>query len=248
MQLIEVATQMYRKARVIKHAGQGMSGSEQSEGLHVINALIDGLKIERLMFYQMIRTLFDAVAGQADYAVGALGDGANWEIERPEKIYGAGYIVPGSVTQTEIPMRVLQSFTEYQAIVNKQTRSTLSWVMYYRATLPTGTATLWPVPSADFQTTLYTPGTVSEFSDLMQDVLFPDGYREFLEYAGAMAVHDLYPENAISPRIERMAIEYKARIKVNQFTPTYMRADAAAMARPDRQGSWWGAREYTDGR
>lgn len=247
MVFLDVLTQMYRKAGVVKHAGQGINGSQQEEGLHVSNSLLDGLKIERLFFYQILRTLFGAVADQADYAVGSLVDNANWEIERPEHILRAGYMIPNSSSAAEIQMRVLTDYTEYQTIVNKSVASSMSWVLYYRASLPTGTATLWPVPSVDFNVAIYTPGTVDEFSDVMSDIQFPKGYREFLEYAGAVALHDGYPDAKMLPNVERKAIEYKSRIKAAQYTPGFMRSDPAALGRPDRRGLWFGAREYTEG-
>lgn len=247
MLFIEVLNQMYRKAGVLKAAGRGLSESEQAEGLHVVNSLLDGLKIERLFFYQILRTLFDAEANQADYAVGALTDGADWEIERPEHILRAGYMIPGSTVKTEIPMTVLWDYTQYQTIVNKGVISSLSWVMYYRASLPTGTATLWPVPSAPFQVAIYTPGTVDEFSSVDQDIMFPKGYREFLEYAGAVAVHDNYPDAKMASNVEKRAIEYKSRIKAHQFTPALMRSDEAALGQPDSYGRYWGAREFPGG-
>lgn len=245
MIFLEVLNQIYRKAGVLKAAGRGLSGSEQDEGLHIVNSLLDGLKIERLFFYQILRTLFDAAIGQRDYLVGSLVDGANWEIERPEHILRAGYLIPGASAESEIQMRVLKDYTEYQTIINKAVPSSMSWIMYYRASLPVGTATLWPVPSAAFQVAIYTPGTVDEFTDVMQDISFPKGYREFLEYAGAVAVHDNYPDAKMLPSVEARAIMYKSRVKASQYSPGYIRSDPAALAVPDRQGRSFGAREWT---
>lgn len=245
MIFIEVLTQMYRMAGVLKHPGQGLSGSEQDEGLHIANALLDGLKLERLFFYQILRTVFDTQPNKAEYLVGALVDGADWEIERPEHILRAGYLIPNATQESEIPMKVLLDYTQFQVIVNKNVQSSMSWVLYYRPSLPVGTARLWPVPNQDFQVALYTPGAVTEFTDVMDTVEFPQGYREFMEYSGAVAVHDRYPDAKMQPRVEARALTYKARIKAAQYTPSYMRSDEAALGYPDAgaRGSW-GAREW----
>lgn len=251
MQLSEVVQQMYRMAGVLKAAGRGISPSEQIEGLHIINSLIDGLKIERLFFYQILRTLMNVNASKinpADYLVGTSA-GADWVIERPEHILRAGYMVPGQFNnESEIPMQVLTDYTEYQAIVNKQTTSSMSWVLYYRASLPNGTARLWPVPYINFQVAIYTPGYVNEFANLTDVIEIPKGYRDYFEYGGAVAVHDRYPESHMLPGVEKRAEMYKSRIKAAQFTPAFIRSDPAAQAQVDvQQVGWWGAREFPGG-
>jgi len=247
MQLIEVMTQMYRLAGGLQAAGRGISGSQQDEGLHALNSLLDGLKIQRLFFYQILRTVMQASLGVPEYSVGSAVDGAVWVIERPEKILRAGYLIPGRPTETEIPMQVLMDYTEYQLIVNKGVQSSLSWVLYYRASLPTGTARLWPVPNRDFPVAIYTPDYIDEFDDVTQDIIVPKGYREFLEYAGAVALHDRNPKWIMLPGVDERAKEYKARVAAAQFTPAYIQSDPAAREIPTTRGNWWGAREYPGG-
>lgn len=247
MLFIEVLNQMHRLAGGLKHAGQTLNGSQQDEGLHVCNSILDGLKTERLFWYEMLRTEFDTIINQKDYSVGAAVDNANWVIERPENIIRAGYVISGSAGGSEIQMRVVRAFTEYQTIVNKGIGSSLSWVLYYRASLPTGTAILWPVPTQVFKVAIYTPNYVDEFTDVMATILWPKGYRQFMEYAGAVALHDRNPEWKMNPSVERRAIEYKSRVAASQWKCATMRSDEGALARPDATGRWWGAREFPGG-
>ncbi len=137
-------------------------------------------------------------------------------------------------------MEVALSYEQYQRIIQKAVGSTLPLFLYYRITPPIGMATLWPVPTQVGQVAIYTPGIVNEFNDIMDEVQFPDGYREFLEYAGAVAVHDRYPESKMGAGVEARAGTYKARVKANQFTPTFIRSDPAATRRTDLgYGTTW---------
>lgn len=226
-------------AGVLKAAGRGLSGSEQVEGLHIYNAMLDGVKTERWFFYQILRGEFQTVSGQKEYTVGDAALGANWVVERPEKILSAGLLVPGSSepNSSEIPVYVVQSYEEYQNIVCKGVQSSIALVLYYQAALPVGIATLWPVPSQIYTMVLYTPQTVQEFTDVEGDFIVPKGYREFLEYEGAVKVHQRHPElPPLRQDILVMARDYKARVEAQQFTPTFMRSDGAVLNREGTLG------------
>jgi hypothetical protein len=238
---LDCVTQAYRMAGVLLGPGRGISPEEMEEGRHIANAMLDGLKIQRCFFYQVIRTLFDTVADQQDYLVGDANDGAEWLIERPEKILGAGIILSTDAPDpAELPMKVLQDFVQWQAVAFKEMTSTTSWVLYYRATLPVGTASVWPIPRVDGQVALYTPGTIDEIDDLMAPARFPKGYREFFEYQLAENVHDRYPNAPMSPTIPVKARDYKARVMAAQYTPLYTTCDAASLARTDNRWGRWG--------
>ena len=250
MIFLDVIRQQYRMAGVLKGPGRDLSVSEQQEGLHINNSMLDGLKIERLFVYQVVRTVFDVTALQQEYLVGALVDGANWEIERPEKILRAGFIVATTppTLEAEIEMEVVQTYSQWAAIITKQVQSAMPRVIYYRATLPCGTAATWPVANKDCQIALYTPGLVDEFTDVMADIQFPKGYREFVEYEGACKVHARYPHLPMDPSVAVEAKSYKMRIKANQYTPLYIGSDPAALKpKPSAGRKWYDARSWSSG-
>jgi hypothetical protein len=233
LSLLDVASQMYRMANTLRAPGRGLSGSEQAEALMIINAMLDGVKTERWFFYQILRTQFNVANGQKDYTVGDASFGADWVIERPEKVLRTGIIVPGDPagTQSEIPIYTVLSFEEYASIVTKLSPSTVPLVHYYQASLPVGTSTLWPVPSQDqvSQVVLYTPQTVQEFTDINADYIVPKGYREWMMYEGAVKVHDRYPQHPMDPHVRAAAMDYKARVKAQQQTPVFIRSDSAVL-------------------
>lgn len=253
MNLLEVLTQSYRMSGVLRAAGRGISGSEQAEGMHVYNAMLDGVKIERWFFYQIIRSPFLTVVGQKDYSIGDAGLGANWAVERPEKVMSAGVLVPGATdgNEAEIPIYVVQSYQEYQRIICKLTPSSLAQVLYYQAALPLGVGTLWPVPNREFTVILYTPQTVQEFTDVEADYIVPKGYREWMEYEGAVKIyqrnHRIPGLPPLPKEIYDMANLYKGRVMAQQWTPALMRSDGAVLKHGGVGPDWFNGRTMIPG-
>lgn len=246
-------TQAYRMAGVLKHPGQGLSGSEQIEGLFIGNTLINGLKAERLMIPQIVRSKVNVVPNQQEYSVCSLAEGADngivpdWPIERPDRILRAGFIVQGTppTLESEIPMEVLLDYTQWWAIVTKNVVSSQPRVLYYRNTTPAGTAAVWPIPTTPSVLTLYTYGWIDGFDDVNDPLIVPDAWAEFLQYNWATAVHDRYPAIAMGPGVEARALDTKARVKRMNFTPAFIKSDPAAMQRkPLDSRRWYDARTW----
>ncbi len=234
--LQQVAEQAYRMAGVLKMPGQHISfPSEAQECLDITNHMVDGWKIENLLIIFYIRTVVQAVAFQKEYGVGPSQD---WDIERPEKIHTAGFLLqPDQTTESEMPMGVILTYDDYAGFIAKNTKSDIPLILYYGATLPYGTATLWPVPNIDSKVALYTQGALQEFSGLDDMLITPKGYREMLMYNLAVRVHQRYPQYRMDPSVERYAIFYKERVKNQQLTPMYAKCDPAVVG---RGGVWVG--------
>lgn len=230
--LRDIAEQAYRMAGGLKFAGQHFNASESQEALLLTNLLIDGLKIEALLVIFLIRTLVTLAMNKKAYGVGP---GQDWDIERPEKINAAGFVLnAGLKTESEIPMQVIASFEQYQGLVAKLVGSSIPIVLYYQATIPYGTATLWPVPNATTtQVALYTPGTLQQFQTMDDPVITPKGYMEMLMYNLAIRVHQRPPYNKVpmDPQVTNMANLYKDRVKYQQVTPILSASDPAVMGR-----------------
>lgn len=227
----------YRMARALKNPGQGVSNSESLEGLSVLNSMIDGWKIENLLIIYTRRSLQNMVAGQKTYGVGPAQD---FDIERPEKIHRAGFIVTGNPTSSEIPMEIILTFEEWAQFVVKDVGSTIPLALYYQASVPYGNAQVWPVPTIDSQIVIYTPETLNEFRTVDDAVIVPKGYREMLAYNLAVAIHELYPEKGMEPSVSRKAEWYKSRVKANQLTPIFIGSDPAVMQEQRKSGTRWG--------
>jgi hypothetical protein len=188
--------------------------------------MLDGMKIEGLLMYCTRRTEWQVAVGQSVYSIGP---GADFDIERPEHIHRASYLVSGSPSQpAEIPMEIILTFEEWQQVVVKQTPSSYPLSMYYQAFVPWGAVNFWPVPNKISTIVLYTPQTVSEFETPDDQVIVPDGWREMLEYNLAVAVHELYPNKPMAASVEIRAEFYKKRVKNNQITPLFIGSDGGA--------------------
>lgn len=228
----------YRKARALKHPGQGISPSESAEGLGLLNAMIDGWKIESLMIIYTRRTVQTMNAGQQVYGIGP---GQDFDIERPSHIRRAGFIVTGQPPSNtaEIPMENILTFEQWAQFTVKATSSNVPLAYYYQAAAPNGAFTVWPVPNREGLIAIYTPQFLSEFATVDDAVEMPNGYRQMLEYNLAVAVHELYPEKPMSPSVENRADFYKSQVKANQLTPLFIGSDGGAIQNRG-SGTYWG--------
>ncbi len=222
----DILYRAYRKAHALKNPGQGISPSESKEGLDLLNSMLDGMKIEGLLMFCTRRSEWPVAIGQAVYSIGPGGD---FDMERPEHIHRASYLINSAPQQpAEIAMDIILTFEEWQQVVVKKTPSSYPLAMYYQAFAPLGAVNLWPIPNAISSIALYTPQTVSEFETPDDQVVVPDGWREMLEYNLAVAVHELYPNKPMAQSVEIRAEFYKKRVKNNQITPLYIASDGGA--------------------
>lgn len=218
----------YRKARALKHPGQGISPSESQEGLQLLNTMLDGMKVESLMIIYTRRTEQIMNPGQQVYGVGP---GQDFDIERPSYIRRAGYLVTGQPPSNtaEIPMENILTFERWAQCTVKQTTSNKPLAYYYQPAAPNGAFTVWPIPTATSLIAIYTPQFLSEFATVDDAVEMPNGYRQMIEYNLAVVVHELYPEKPMDPSVRNSADFYKSQVKANQLTPLFVQSDGGAI-------------------
>lgn len=232
-----------RKASALKMAGQGLSPSETTEFLSLLNSMVNGWKIENLLMIYFIRYIFHLSRGKKDYSVAP---GQDFDMERPERIQRAGFILnEGTETEGELQMHVCQSYQEYVAEVAKNVTSQIPLLLYYQPSSPYGTATFWPVPSVDnFPITIYNRAVLQEFQSADDNVYAPDGFREMLEFNLAWRIHQNPPYNTrpMDPTVVSQAEYYKARVKAMQVMPILTSPDIAVTR---RNGSYCGGMPKT---
>lgn len=238
LQVSDLITAAARKGGALKHAGDGCNPSEFQEFLNLLNAMVDGLKIENLLVTNYDRLVFHLEINKKSYSVGIGGD---FPMDRPEKIYRAGFLFnEGTTEEAELPIKCLQDYTQYAAEVVKNVQSSLPLVLYYQATAPLGTATFWPMPSQDgVPVVLYIRNVLQEFVSTDDTVYLQAGWRELLEYNLALRIHQNPPYNRepMDADVASMAQFYKQRVKDMQITPILTTPDPSAS---NNRGRWFG--------
>lgn len=230
-QVSDMLVAAYRMAHALKHPGQGLSPSESVEGLQVLNALIDGWKIETLLILYIRRTIQTMNPNQGVYGVGP---GQDFDLERPEHIRRAGFIIAGNPNPAEEPMENILTAEQWARFVVKDMTSTIPLAYYYQAAVPNGAFRVWPVPSITSQIAIYTPQTLSEFSTVDDTVILANGFREMLQYNLAVKIHELYPDKPMASTVMENAIFTKARVKNNLITPLFIGSDGGAIQNASR--------------
>lgn len=229
----DVLRASYRLGGGLKWAGQYVNQSEESEGITFLNNMINGFKMENLMIQQYIRTVVNVNTNQRVYSVGI---GQDWNIERPQRIRRAGYLIGSGTSLVEVPMQIVLSMEEWANFTVKFVPSSIPLALYYSPASPTqgaivGQAELWPVPNAASTIAIYTPQFLEEVNTADDPLYMPDGYRELLVYNLAIRIHQMPPYNMrpMDGTVIQMARYFKARIKAEQMQPLFIGSDPAAM-------------------
>ena len=211
----------YRIAGILPEPGRGYSGSEGWDALNVLNSILNSMQAERLMVYAYLRCEFSINPNQQAYTVGNIPITVNgvttmpdWTgIPRPEEITLAGYVFNQTTPNVENPMKVL-TYQEWAALSPKNLITDFSYMIYYRADVPNGTAFLWPVPTDPSVTyTLYVWQNVQTVPSLSTAMILAPAYQELLEYGLAIRLAGMFPRRSrLDPNAAK--IYDQARTKV----------------------------------
>ncbi len=163
-----------RCARSIRYVGRGqvLSGAESADALSVASELSDTWEKDGLLTYRTARNTFTWPAATQSRTIGS---GFQINIDQPEKIEGAGYMVG---TQ-EMPLGVIQHWEQYKSIPIKTQQATYPSSLYYDRTSNPGTIYLYFVPTGSITLVLYTRPPIITFANLgtsISSTLMPKGY------------------------------------------------------------------------
>lgn len=244
IQVGPLLTQAYRKSGALKHAGQQISPSEMAEAMFVANMMLNAWKIDRLLVIYYKRQVVSVVSGQKDYSVGP---GQDWDMERVERLAGAGYLLqPETTTESELPVELVVSYEQYQNIVSKRVTTNYPLVLYYKSLVhevpgvaPTGIATLWPTPNQAASMAIYWPVTLDKFTDPEEIVYMPKGYQEAILYNLAVRIHQNYPGSPMDGTVPLMATSALERVRNMQMIPLLATSDPASLG-TNAKPYWYG--------
>lgn len=178
----------YRLLGNLRH-GQTASDDALTDGLSMLNDMLDSWAIERMTVPVIVRRVVDVAASTASYLVGPGGD---WDIEPPIRIERAGLITTDGL---ESPIAVL-TVDQWADVALKSGTSTQPTSIYYDKDSAVGRVYVTPIPtSSGLQIALYNWQAFSAFADIdTTNYDFPPGAALALRYCLAEL---LIPESII---------------------------------------------------
>lgn len=184
--------------------GESATATEASDGLDSLNTMLESWSIDRLMVYHILQENFTWASGNASRTIGS---GGNFNTTRPTKIV-SGFT---RISDVDYPFQVVER-EHYDAITDKTTQSSYPEIVYYDATMSTGTVYGYPVPNASITVYLNSWKQLQQLSALTTDLALPPGYRRAIEFNLAVEIAPEYGM-AVPASVERIASESKAALK-----------------------------------
>lgn len=187
--------------------GETPSAEESNDGLNALNALLDSWANERLMMFRAVQDVLTLTAGTGTYTIG---EGADFNTIRPQKVDPATYIV---YQNTSFEMTIA-TLAQYNSILAKTINSDVPNVLFYDPTYPEGTIVLYPTPNVTCTLNLWSWKPLGIFLNATDQVLLPPGYEDALVFNLAA---NLAPENEVPVPswVEKKATLTKKTLKRN---------------------------------
>jgi hypothetical protein len=220
------------RAANILSSGRNPTADESNDYIAILNQFLDACNAERLMIFTIQRQgPFNLTLGQQTYKVGLGGD---INIPRPPRIDLITILWLGNPQQpAEIGLDMLDE-KGWAAIPTKNLGAALPQKVWDDLGFPFRTLSFWPYPTVAVQAVLYSWAALTLFPDLNTQLTFPPGYLEFLRYNLAIRL-----DNAqITPQVERLAAESKARIKSFNTPILTLEADALMLDPKNAAYNW----------
>lgn len=166
--------------------GENLPPELGQSGLLALNGMFGQWRQQALLKPVEVRDVFPLVSGKGStsnpYTVGLGGDLNIPRIENAAQLTAAGLLLNASSPPVEIP-RAIYTDQMYQALRIKDLSSSLFTGVYYNATSPLGTLSLWPVPdNAINSLVLYHMQGLGPFAAISTSFDLPDGYDEAVIY------------------------------------------------------------------
>lgn len=202
--------------------GEAISADEASDGLLVLNDMIDSWSNESLIVFNRVRESFALTPSQSSYTIGP---GGNFNTSRPQQYEGAAIEIPNGTNTFEIPMEIL-NLDQWEMITVKNTQSSIPRKMYAPGDFPLDTVNLWPVPNSAYNLILYGWKPLTLFATINDTVSLPPGYSRALRFNLALEIAPEYgkqPDQAVIT----LAMDAKANIKRMNVTPNLLATDTA---------------------
>ena len=237
----DIASRAYRLIQVLGAPGRGLSPSQITEAIGVLNAMVDGWNVEALMVYVRLRALYNLNPSQQVYQIG---NGApDWNTApdgRPASIPAASVIININGEPTEVPIEPL-TWERWQQEAVKNLPTTYPIKFYYDYQFPFGNVSVWPTPTQTNQVALYIPQLLkSAFQNATDTVVMPQGYLKALQYNLALDLAPGFKEAVVSPLVLTTAVKARADVKRTNTRLLECSRDPAVLNPGGRFNIWTG--------
>ncbi len=219
---------------------ESIEATAAARALREFNRMIQTMNIDGPMIYTVNRQLFSLVPGQQSYTIGVGGNFNTTTAVRPGQIDMVSVLFGSPAV--EIPIDILND-EEWRDMSVKQVNSTFPLMVWSNGNYPLNELSFWPVPQMVNSVVLYIWGQTTGFADVNVDVVFPQGYEDFLVNALAMRLAPSYDRQP-SPVTAAKAQQAKTLIKHLNWEPTYRSADSAIMGNGAGAEIWRKSRGY----
>lgn len=194
--------------------GEELTASEASDGLEMLNEMLESWSNESLSVYQILQENFALSSGTASYTIGS---GGTFNTTRPLDVL-SGFIRDSG---TDYPLRILTR-EEYNQIQVKTTQYQPEY-LYYEPSVATGRIYLYGVPAKAYAVTdgLYIDSRkqLQSFTALTTSIVLPVGYKRAIRYNLALEIAPEY-NRPVPEAVVAIARESKANLKrLNSRTP-----------------------------
>lgn len=189
-----------------KAANETLGATDGIDGLRRLNAMVGRWRTQNLLVQTIARIEHPITANDGSYTIGATG---NVAITRPLALDDVRLLTSDDV---ETPLDCLTQ-QRYNAITDKTQTGSIPTAYFYQPTLPTGTLSVWPVPTDDtYSLAIYYPAYLSTFAALTTEYTVTAGTTEALEYNLAVRLATPYGK-PIPPEVAAIAQNALADLK-----------------------------------
>lgn len=220
---LDIVTSAMRLLNAVP-SGEPISPEEASDGLVVLNQMVDAWQIDRLMIPSERIDDFSFISGQQAYT---LGDGANFDMPRPAEIDSISVVILSNPNNPlELEMEYTTRESEWQNILLKEISTSFPQFCYDDGDFPNRTLSFWPIPIDTDKARIYSWQALTQFANLQTQYTFRPAYQKALRFNLAV---DLAPEygGLRDPSTAAIAQVTLARIKAANTQIPKLKCDDA---------------------
>lgn len=212
--------------------GSTASTTQQTEGMVILNLMLDQWRNEKLMAPWIVQESFALTSGDAQYSIGPGGD---FNTTRPIQIENSCFVRVGNV---DYPITLIDE-AQYNSIPDKAVTGSFPQMLYYNPVYPLGVIKLWPLPGSGNTLYLSQLKQIDSIPGTGTTIQVPPGYE--LAYRSNLAVQwAAYFNLPVNPSLALMAKQSKRSLRQMNSRIGVLGADVAVNARFPSSGYVYG--------